>query len=187
MQIGYDLQAVQTLVRSFGSLFVLLAAAGGAGHFAAPAWAADPEKSADRPVLAVTTLAGEEFDLKRLRGHVVVLHYWATWCVPCLKEMPELESFYDHYRARGVEVLALSQDRTRDLDEVHNMMRHMKMTYPVAMAHNVSRSSLGEQRALPVTYVIDRDGAIRAQIRPDTQALTEEALARIVDPLLDRK
>jgi len=146
----------------------------------APARAAEPAK----PALLLTTLAGEDFDLSRQRGHVVIVHFWATWCPPCIEEMPALQNFYEQYKNRGVEVIAVSQDRTRDIDEVHHMMQHMKMTYPVAMAHTASRNSFGEQAALPVTYVIDGQGMLRAELRPKTQALTEDALARIVVPLL---
>jgi thiol-disulfide isomerase/thioredoxin len=139
---------------------------------------------ADKPVLSVVTLAGEEMDLGRLRGQVVVLYFWATWCGPCLAEMPELETFYSRYRKRGVEVIALSQDRARDMNEVHDMMQRLRMTYPVAMVHNASHNSLGEQPAVPVTYVIDAYGAVRERMRPDTLPLTAQNLARIVDPLL---
>jgi peroxiredoxin len=139
---------------------------------------------ADKPVLSVVTLAGEEIDLGRLRGQVVVLYFWATWCGPCLAEMPELETFYSRYRKRGVAVIALSQDRARDMNEVHDMMQRLRMTYPVAMVHNASHNSLGEQRAVPVTYVIDASGAVRERMRPDTLPLTADKLAQIVEPLL---
>jgi thiol-disulfide isomerase/thioredoxin len=134
--------------------------------------------------IRVATLDGGDFDLSRLRGHVVVIHFWATWCPPCIKEMPALGAFYERYRARGVEVLALSEDRTRDLAEVQHMVHHMNAVYPVAMAHQASANSFGDPAALPVTYVLDAQGAVRAQMRPDTQPVTEESLARIVDPLL---
>ncbi|HYA59131.1 MAG TPA: hypothetical protein VED85_02110, partial [Burkholderiaceae bacterium] len=88
------------------------------------------------------------------------------------------------YRARGVELIALSEDRTRDLDEVHRMVHHMNVDYLVAMAHKASRNSFGDPSALPVTYVIDTNGVVRAEMRPDTLPVTEENLARIVDPLL---
>src|ERR1700688_1327620 len=112
------------------------------------------DRPASAPALSVKTLAGDEFDLSAQRGHVVVVHFWATWCPPCIKEMPELETFYEQYQARGVQVIALSQDRARDLDEVHHMVHHMNMKYPVAMAHGAQRNGFGEQNALPVTYVI---------------------------------
>jgi thiol-disulfide isomerase/thioredoxin len=146
----------------------------------APLSAAEP----DKPALTLTTLAGEDFDLGRQRGHVVLVHFWATWCPPCIEEMPELQSFFEHYRERGVEVIAVSQDRTRDINEVQRMMHHMKMTYPVALAHTASRNTFGEQAKLPVTYVIDAQGVLRAELRPTTQPVNEATLAKIVDPLL---
>ena len=146
----------------------------------APVRADEPAK----PALSLTTLAGEDFDLARQRGHVVIVHFWATWCPPCIEEMPALQKFYEQYKGQGVEVIAVSQDRTRDIDDVHHMMHHMKMTYPVAMAHTASRNSFGEQAALPVTYVIDGQGVLRGEFRPRTQALTEDALAHLVVPLL---
>ena len=138
----------------------------------------------DKPALSLTTLAGEDFDLKRQAGHVVIVHFWATWCPPCITEMPELQSFFEHYRDRGVEVIAISQDRTRDIGEVHTMMHHMKMSYPVALAHTASRNSFGEQATLPATFVIDQQGVVRAELRPTTQPLTEAVLVKIVEPLL---
>ncbi len=136
------------------------------------------------PALTVKTLAGADFDLAGLRGQVVLIHFWATWCPPCIKEMPALGSFYDKYHARGVEVIALSEDRTRDLAEVQHMVHHMDANYPVAMAHKASTNSLGDPSALPVTYVLDTHGVVRAEMRPDTVPVTEENLARIVEPLL---
>ena len=141
----------------------------------------------DKPALSLTTLAGEDFDLGRQRGHVVLVHFWATWCAPCLEEMPELQAFFEQYRDRGVEVIAISQDRSQDIDEVHKMMRQMKMSYPVALAHTVSRNSFGEQGTLPATFVIDQQGVLRAELRPRNQPVTRAALEKIVDPLLSAK
>lgn len=151
---------------------------------ACPLAGAAKQESGAIPVLTAVTLDGKNFDLSALRGHVVLVHFWATWCTPCIKEMPALEAFYERYRARGVEVIAMSEDRTRDLDEVHHMVHHMNMHYPVAMAHKASSNTFGDPSALPVTYVVDAKGEVRAEMRPDTQPLTEENLARVVDPLL---
>jgi cytochrome c biogenesis protein CcmG/thiol:disulfide interchange protein DsbE len=134
--------------------------------------------------LQVQTLDGPVFDLAALRGHVVIVHFWATWCPPCIQEMPALETFYEKYRDRGVAVLALSEDRTRDQGEVEHMRHHMTMTYPVAMAHKALRNDFGDPAALPVTYILDAAGAIRAEMRPDALPVTEENLRRLVDPLL---
>jgi len=152
--------------------------------FAWPPLVSAKEEHTGAPSLTVVTLDGKNFDLAAERGHVVLVHFWATWCAPCIKEMPALEAFYERYRARGVEVIAMSEDRTRDLDEVHHMMHHMNMQYPVAMAHKANHNSFGDPATLPVTYVLDANGKVRAEMRPDTQPVTEENLARIVDPLL---
>jgi len=140
--------------------------------------------TAQVPTLAVKTLAGDDFDLSRLRGQVVVVHFWATWCPPCIKEMPALETFFDKYRGRGVTVIAMSEDRTRDLNEVQHMVQHMHASYPVAMAHRASANSFGDPAVLPVTFVLDTQGVVRAQMHPDSQPVTEENLVRIVEPLL---
>jgi thiol-disulfide isomerase/thioredoxin len=170
------------------TLSILCAWLAATGVLAAPARAQSPQPSPQSfpqaPALEVKTLAGDEFDLARLHGQVVLVHFWATWCAPCIKEMPALGNFYEKYRGRGVVVIALSEDRARDLDEVQHMMHHMNMTYPVAMAHKANVNSFGDPATLPVTYVLDAQGAVRAEMRPDTQPVTEENLAQIVEPLL---
>jgi thiol-disulfide isomerase/thioredoxin len=150
--------------------------------------AASPARAGTRvgesPALSVKTLNGGNFDLAQQRGKVVLVHFWATWCTPCITEMPALLAFYQRYRARGVEIVALSEDRTRDIDEVHHMMHHMNMDYPVAMAHQAQSNGFGDPSALPVTFVVDGQGRVRAEMRPDTLPVTEENLAKLVDPLL---
>ena len=143
-----------------------------------------PAAGPGAPALTVQTLAGDDFDLTKLRGHVVVVHFWATWCPPCLKEMPEIEAFYGRYHGRGVEVIAMSQDRSRDVEEVKRMVRRLGITYPVAMAHKAPRNGFGEQHALPVTFVVDAEGGVRAEMRPDARPVTAESLAKAVEPLL---
>jgi len=178
--LGLPFRAMRA-VNSLLVVAVMLAAALTAGPLTlAPLAAAEP----DKPALRLTTLAGEDFDLGRQRGHVVVVHFWATWCPACVDEMPQLQAFFEHYREAGVEVIAVSEDRTQDIDAVHQMMRQMKMTYPVALSHTVSRNTFGPQATLPVTYVIDAQGVLRAELRPRTQGVTEAALEKIVGPLL---
>jgi len=101
-----------------------------------------------------------------------------------MKEMPKLESHDKRHRARGVEVAALCEDRLGEIDDVHNMGHPRNMQYAVAMAHKVSQNSFGDPASLPVSYVLDASGSVRAQVRPDTPPTTEENLAPIVDPVL---
>jgi thiol-disulfide isomerase/thioredoxin len=148
---------------------------------AAVAWAAPPAQ----PELTLKTLGGDPFDLAGQRGHVVLVNFWATWCVPCRQEMPALNEFYGGYRARGVEVIGVSVDRGRDLAQVRDVMRGF--SFPAGMLRDASRNDFGSQNALPVTFVIDTEGRVRGELRPDTTPLTRENLARVIDPLLPAK
>jgi cytochrome c biogenesis protein CcmG, thiol:disulfide interchange protein DsbE len=166
-----------------GVIRVLGAAGVAAALLAAAPARAQYDDSAPK-LLAGRTLMGQPYDLAQLRGHVVIVHFWATWCPPCIREMPVLEAFYNRYQPRGVEVLALSEDRTRDVAQVHQLMHHGAMSYPVGMAHEATVNSFGDPSALPVTFGVDGQGIVRARLRPDAQELTLEGLAKIVDPLL---
>jgi cytochrome c biogenesis protein CcmG, thiol:disulfide interchange protein DsbE len=139
---------------------------------------AAPEISAAAPTLVITTLDGRTFDLAKLRGKVVLVNYWATWCAPCRKEMPKLDAFYRRYRAQGLEVIAISIDFPRDADKARKMAR--TFAYPAALAQAISDNGFGEQKAVPFTWVIDADGKIRDMMIE----VRDELLNRIVVPLL---
>jgi peroxiredoxin len=134
------------------------------------------------PALAVAELGGQPFDLGALRGKVVVVNYWATWCPPCREEMPALDAFYRAYHARGVEMIGLSADRPRDRDAAVKMMQ--SFAYPAAMMRDAKPNGFGAPESLPVTYVIDAEGVVRAKLQPDQTVVTEQGLADLVLPLL---
>ena len=79
-----------------------------------PAQAA-PSMDQPAPALVVTQLDGQTFDLSKLRGKVVLVNYWATWCAPCRKEMPTLDTFYRRYHEQGLEMIGISIDLPREL------------------------------------------------------------------------
>jgi peroxiredoxin len=134
------------------------------------------------PALAVAAFDGQPFDLGALRGKVVVVNYWATWCPPCREEMPALDAFYRQYHARGVEMIGLSADRPRDRDAARKMMQ--SYGYPAAMMRDAKPNGFGAPESLPVTYVIDAEGVVRAKLEPDQTIVTEKSLADLVLPLL---
>lgn len=147
-----------------------------------PAVHAAPTIGQPAPKLAVTELDGTAFNLADLRGHVVILNMWATWCGPCRLEMPALDAFYRQYHARGVEMIGLSADRPRDRGEVTKAMA--AFTYPAAMLNDAHPNGFGTPNILPMTYVIDADGIVRAQMRPSETPITAQSLADVVGPLL---
>ena len=151
---------------------------------AAPVFAT-PQAGDSVPALVLTQLDGKDFDLAAEKGHVVVLNFWATWCEPCREEMPVLDAFYRKYRDRGVVVFGLSEDDTDEAGEVRTMMA--AFAYPAALARGAREDGFHMPRALPLTYVIDGQGVIRAKLWPSGTPVTEENLERAVEPLLTAK
>lgn len=134
------------------------------------------------PALKVTAFDGQVFDLGALKGKVVVLNLWATWCTPCRIEMPALDAFYAKYRARGVVLFGLNENDAGDVDEVRKVMG--AFSYPAALAAGAPVDDLRTPRVLPITYVIDTKGVIRAKLWPGGTPVTEENLEKAVLPLL---
>jgi cytochrome c biogenesis protein CcmG/thiol:disulfide interchange protein DsbE len=133
------------------------------------------------PGLVVPEVEGQTFDLSTLRGKVVIVNFWATWCVPCREEMPILEAFYRAHHGQGLEVIGLSMDRSRDREAVRKLMQ--SVSYPIALASDAKVNGFGAVRALPVTYVVDETGTVRASLASD-KPLTEKRLEDVVLPLL---
>ncbi|HVS76560.1 MAG TPA: TlpA disulfide reductase family protein [Steroidobacteraceae bacterium] len=145
--------------------------------------AAQPAVGQPAPALMVPELDGHEFDLARLRGKVVLVNVWATWCSPCRSEMPTLDAFYRRYHSRGLDLLGLSIDEAPDAARVRQVMR--QFSYPGALASAARVNGFGVPIAVPVTYVIDAKGVIRAQLQAEgPSGVSRRALEQSVLPLL---
>ena len=148
--------------------------------------AAPPAIGQPAPALVVPQLDGHEFDLAKLRGKVVLVNVWATWCSPCRVEMPTLDAFYHRYHARGLDLLGLSIDEAPDAAQVRQVMR--QFSYPGALASAARVNGFGQPIAVPVTYVIDAQGVIRAQLQAEgPSGVSKAALAQAVLPLLEQR
>jgi cytochrome c biogenesis protein CcmG/thiol:disulfide interchange protein DsbE len=137
------------------------------------------------PSLVVRELDGQMFDLSAVRGKVVILSFWATWCPPCRKEMPVLDALYRRYHGQGLEMIGLSADRPRDRSDVQKVMQ--SFSYPAAMLDDAKVNDFGTPSALPKTIVIDGHGIVRAEMTPDQTAVTEKSLSAAVLPLLPNR
>ena len=133
------------------------------------------------PALIVPRLDGSVFDLAALRGKVVIINFWATWCSPCRAEMPQLDAFYRRYRARGVELLGMSVDDAQDRDAVVRVMK--SFSYPAALAAAAKANDFGAPIAVPMTWIIDAKGVVRARLLAGNAA-TLQSLEQAVLPLL---
>lgn len=140
--------------------------------------------SVDRaaPPLVLATLAGSTFDLAQHREHVVLVNFWASWCAPCRDEMPLLQRYLDRHGGEGLELIGVSIDRRGDRRDVEQAMK--PFSYPAALADGAKSNGFGAPRALPMTYVVDRAGVLRAVLVPGQGGLTEAALDAAILPLL---
>ena len=86
------------------------------------------------PAYSTETLDGKHFDVAAERGNVVLLNLWATWCVPCRYEIPELQALHNRYASRGFKVIGVSLDES-GADTVKQFVSEEKITYPIALTH----------------------------------------------------
>jgi len=111
--------------------------------------------------LTLRDLSGAEQRLSALRGRIVVLNFWATYCVPCRTEMPDLAAIQNEYAALGVQVVGASADAPEDRAKVLQFVKETKLNFPIWMgATTVDMMRFGLGAALPGTIIIGRDGRI---------------------------
>jgi thiol-disulfide isomerase/thioredoxin len=110
------------------------------------------------PQLKLQTLDGKSFDLAQELGHWVVLNYWATWCAPCRKEMPDLSAF--QAARKDVRVLGLAFEET-EADDIKAFLKEHPVSYPVARLDvDNPPKDFDTPRGLPMTYLIAPDGKV---------------------------
>ena len=105
-------------------------------------------------------LGGKSWTLKEERGKVVVLNFWATWCPPCRKEMPDLETLYQQFKNQGLVILAISDE---DAGKVKPFITQQKVTYPILLDPQRKVNELFQIEGIPKTFVYDRNGKLVAQ------------------------
>ena len=148
----------------------------------APAGAQAGAASAEpAPDAALQTVDGKPLKLSDMRGQVVLLNFWATWCVPCRSEIPSLNEMERDLAPRGFKVLGVSTSDSADL--VREYQKDVRQDYTVAIGDDgvASRYAVG---VLPTTFVIDREGRIRHKVIGEKSRAQFEAL---IKPLLDEQ
>jgi peroxiredoxin len=149
--------AIQS-TRARGRCFwrLLLAAAAAATATLAAASIA-PAQSA--PDFTLRSLNGPNLRLQEQRGQVVMVNFWATWCGPCLVEMPHLNRLYEKYRSAGFVLLGVNIDE--DSRQAANLANRLGLRFPVLLDAEKKVSRLYDLSTMPSTVLIDRDGRVR--------------------------
>lgn len=113
------------------------------------------------PDFSLVDLNEKPVKLSDLRGKVVFLNFWATWCKPCKEEMPSMEVLHKNFEKDGLVVLAVSIDRVTTTKDIPPFLKSMNLTFPV-LIDSWGRTDMPYKRTgVPETFIIDRDGVIR--------------------------
>jgi peroxiredoxin len=122
-----------------------------------------PELPRPAPEFALRGLGGQLLSNESLKGKVVLLDFWATWCVPCRKSMPELQALHQKFAQRGFVVVGISIDEN-GLTRVQKFVKARKISYPIALdTEDDPAWGAFRVKAVPAAYLLDRKGRIVAQ------------------------
>ena len=122
-----------------------------------------PEVGHPAPVFKLRNLQGNLEGLVDHKDKVIILNFWATWCAPCLEEMPAFEKLYRRYRSQDLTVLAVSIDKG-DFSKVQGFVDSNNLTFPVLMDSDGVAEKLYPSFTIPFTYVIDKEGRVAARV-----------------------
>lgn len=156
-----------------------------AGMSLAPAFSAPPPENRPAPPFEIKALDGGLFSSENMRGKVVLLTFWATWCHACRAEMTALETFYRQHRRDGFEIVAISVDDGSDEAQVRKLSP--SDSFPVALMGTSTIGNYGSISYVPQTFVIDRKGTLRKSAWTGSQKITAASLNKYVLPLLREK
>ena len=167
------------------SLLIVLALVAG---FPSPATAAPEhvwvpkEQRTPAPKLIFSDIPGARRQFSQLKGKVVVVNFWATWCAPCKGEMPEFVKAYAAYRDRGVEFVGAANEPRSEKAKVKAFMQEMQISFPVWLeASEDHMKALGVGPGIPATVIVDARGRVAARIAGVTDAVQlRELLDRIL-------
>ena len=116
------------------------------------------------PEFSVKDLQGREISSADLRGKVVLVDFWATWCQPCKKEMPGYQKLLNLYGSRGFAVIGFKFDTMMDMEDPIQFARKIGVRYPLAVAPDDLKQKFGGIEGLPTTMLYDRQGILRKKV-----------------------
>lgn len=112
------------------------------------------------PALSFKDINGKTIRLSAFKGKVVLVNFWATWCVPCRAEIPDLIKLQRRYRTRGLRIVGITYP-PEQIAEVRRFARELKINYPLVIGSKETKQSFTASETLPLTVIIDRRGNVR--------------------------
>ncbi len=139
-----------------------------------------PRENFRAPEFSLPALDGRQVSLNDLRGQIVLINFWATWCPPCRAEMPEIQALYESHRGQNFTVLAINQ--AEDDRSASQFAQQLRLTFPILLDRDGAIARQYQLQALPTSFFIDRDGVIRAaSLGQMNRAYMEAELAKLLE------
>lgn len=141
------------------------------------------DKGVTVPAYQIPLQGGGEVTQQSQQHRVTLLHFWASWCVPCRAEMPRLDALYQRYHSQGLDIVAIDMDNPDGVEQARTMMK--KLHFPWALAESSDVAGFGRIWRLPLSILIDKEGIVRqnAWAADDDQGLSETVLLAEIQPL----
>jgi len=134
-----------------------------------------------RPDFSLADLKGELHTLGKYKGSVVVINFWASWCLPCIKEMPDLQKLKENFAQRSFEVITINVGERKH--RIEKFTRRIKLELPVLLDSNSATFNAWNLKILPGSFIIDKDGVFRYLVYGDP-GWDDEANLELIEGLL---
>jgi peroxiredoxin len=135
------------------------------------------------PDFTLPQLDGNSLTLSEFKGKVIILNFWATWCPPCRREIPDFIELYENYKDEGLQIIGVNLDGG-DTRPIKQFLEEYKINYSVVLGDGNIIEDYGGIRAIPTTFIIDREGNIREKyIGYQPRTTFEEAVKKLLTGL----
>ena len=138
----------------------------------------EASKVSPAPEIELRNVAGAPFRLSDLRGRVVLLNFWGTWCIPCREEIPELNDMHRELESKGFTVVGASWNSP--LSDIQDFQQEIRIDYPILLDSENIGDKFGGIQSFPTTFIIDREGRIRYKVPGQRNRATFEAAVKLL-------